>query len=423
MDALTSKTKELFPDVSDDEAVEMVTAAKKAAPGADEATLISAIQSVKDDGTKSDQARNYVKEKYQLGQQFSPEARQQLIDQNNEEAGGINWRAGLSALGAGLSGKDAASAGQAVLSGQKASRDAKLANFDKARDLAISDKDRAISDEQKLARKDPNSQVSKSLQQMAVEDYGMDAATAAKIPAEILEARLPGLKYKAERADKAKDQDLKQQLADVKTQLAGAKTASDAAKNDTKLSEGQKAVDKDYAKDYNDWTSGGKNQAEASVEKLEGVVARLKKGTGGTGGSLSGLRSNLPGLFQDEDYQKNDSDVRSEALKLIKQNLSGSTSDKDVERVVSTLWNPSDSTENNVARVEDFLGTVKKNMAANDAKAQEYQNSGSLRNFKGAPANADKTVGDFPRKVRKDGKIADVKNQQELDDAIGKGWT
>lgn len=387
MDDLVAKSKDIFPDADDEELDAMFKAVRQTAPDAPDDQILQIASKVKEQHDQSQGVRDYVKNKYGIGE------RNKIVEQNAEEASGGNGAAALAALGAGLAGRDATSAGQSVLNSQRAAREGRLANFDKARGLALEEADVEDKEAQKLARKDPNSDVSKAMQQMAIEDYRMDPATASKIPAEVLETRLPGLKYKAERADKDRTYELAKKDQASKEQLARTKASDTTAIAEAKLSEGQKAVDKDYAKDYNDWTSGGKNQAEASVAKLKGTVERLKAGKGETGASLSGLRSNLPSLFQDADFQRNDADVRSEALKLIKQNLSGATSDKDVERVVSTLWNPGDSTENNVARVEDFLATVEKNMAANDAKAQEYQRSGSLRDFKGAPANVGDTAG------------------------------
>lgn len=205
MDALVSKTKEIFPDADDAELDAMLSAVREVAPNAGDEEILKVTKAVKDQQEKSAGARNYVKEKYGIGDQYSPEARQQIVQDNEAASSGGNAAAAFAALGAGLAGRDATSAGQAVLNNQKSARDSKLANFDKARDLAMSEKENAMSEEQKLARKDPNSELSKQMQQMAVEDYGMSPETAAKIPAEILEARLPALKYKAERADKAKD--------------------------------------------------------------------------------------------------------------------------------------------------------------------------------------------------------------------------
>lgn len=224
MDNLQSRMKTIFPDEADDDLDETISLVKKHSPGLSEDQIVQIASKVKEQGggaqaepvssNPSVDVNNYIKEKYGVGE------RQRIVDENEQDASGGNVAAALAALGAGIAGRDATSAGQAVLNSQKAARDSKLMNFDKARDLAISDKERATTEEQKLARKDPNSEISKAMQQMAVEDYKMDPATAAKIPAEILETRLPGLKYKMERADKDRELAFKEKESGIKSQLA-----------------------------------------------------------------------------------------------------------------------------------------------------------------------------------------------------------
>lgn len=151
----------------------------------------------------------------------------------------------------------------------------------------------------------------------------------------------------------------------------------EVAKLNDKATEGQKALDKDFAKDYNDWTSGGGSRARNEISKLESVVERLKSGQGGTGG-FTGV---LGDRFTSNDVLKNRADVQQSAMSLIKVLLSGATSDKDREQIVNTLWNEADSTENNKARIERFVADMKSRADQTDVKANYFKQSGTLGGY------------------------------------------
>jgi hypothetical protein len=109
-----------------------------------------------------------------LGDKYSDSARQQIVDQNNQDSSGPNWSAGLAALGAGLQGENALQAGLDFKKNEQSLRDTKLANFDKGRQGLIDNAKTGIelqkaADEQKNLgdERDPNSPASKLAQQAA----------------------------------------------------------------------------------------------------------------------------------------------------------------------------------------------------------------------------------------------------------------
>jgi len=83
--------------------------------------------------------KKYIMEKYGLGDKYSDEARQKLVDESTAKASGPDWLAGIAALGAGIQGKDAGAAGKAILDKQAADRNKPLAEFDKGRAQKIQD--------------------------------------------------------------------------------------------------------------------------------------------------------------------------------------------------------------------------------------------------------------------------------------------
>ncbi len=151
-------------------------------------------------------------------QKYSPEARQKLVSQNEQDSSGPNFLGALAALGTGLQGGNAAEAGQNFVKNQQAGRDKRLSEFDSGRKLAL-EEETLGRDREKLAREmDPNSDDSKLAQQMAI-DMGVNPELASKLTAAKLKEQMPFLekKYAAEqrrldRAESREDRRLAQGL-------------------------------------------------------------------------------------------------------------------------------------------------------------------------------------------------------------------
>jgi len=167
--------KSIDPEMTDDD---ILTNAQKVI--AEKQAPIAAVPVSPVDSSKVDMVKQNLRIKYGMDD-ASAANRQAIVDQNTEDASGINWRAGLATLGAGLMGQNAIAAGESVLSRQAAERQGKLTEFDKARSNKIADfnQEREISkaeredlqfsqDQDKLKREqDPNSEESKMAQDLA----------------------------------------------------------------------------------------------------------------------------------------------------------------------------------------------------------------------------------------------------------------
>jgi len=180
------------------------------------------------------------------------------------------------------------------------------------------------------------------------------------------------VKERLDELDKQARLKIEQDKLGIERTKAGAKSGG---------AEGRKALDKDFAKDYNDWTTGAAKRSRNEIQKLEGVVERLKENKGTTGG--------LTGMFGDrltsDDVLKNRADVQQSAMTLIKQLLSGATSDTDRKAIVDTLWNEADSTENNIGRIERFVVDMKNRADDYDAKASFFEKNNTLGGYKAFP--------------------------------------
>ena len=178
-------------------------------------------------------------------------------------------------------------------------------------------------------------------------------------------------KMKMDKEDRAFDRSIKlQQLALEKAKLGKDKAEKEGA--------GQKELDKQAAKEFQDWTSGGAKIAQSEIGKLKEVVNNLKSG-GVTTGGLTGL---FPDQLTSNAVLSARSDVQSSVMGSLRSLLGAQFTEKEGERVIKNTWNEADSTENNVARLERLVNDLENKALDKNQKAQFFQqNKGTLKGY------------------------------------------
>ena len=213
MDPLYQSTKELYPDVDDDELnASLADMRKESPPGTTDESIKNAIGKAFQDGEyggKAETVKNNLKEKYGLGE-FSQQARQKLVDEKDNSGSKVG--SFFAGFGAGIRGGNVSDAYDSAMKGHQSKAQGALDNFDKAREGKKSDfaydqqLDKADREQNILNEsRDPASARSKAAQDMLIQDYGMDPASASKMSAEQVEARIPGLKLKLDRQMKERE--------------------------------------------------------------------------------------------------------------------------------------------------------------------------------------------------------------------------
>lgn len=172
------------------------------------------------------------------------------------------------------------------------------------------------------------------------------------------------------------DNAIKQRELDIKNQeLALKKTEAN-----TKLgggNEGRKAVDKDYAKDYNDWTSAGRATVEKNLERLRNAKAALAEDSSLTGS----IRGNTPDVirnFTNEKAIQTRDDVRAAAQGALKATLGAQFTEKEGERIMNQSYNEKLSPEANIEKIDAAIKELETNRENNDRKAVHFQKYGTL---------------------------------------------
>lgn len=189
-------------------------------------------------------------------------------------------------------------------------------------------------------------------------------------------------KMKADREDKSFDRSYKQQLLALeKAKIDKEKAVQDGA--------GQKELDKQAAKEYQEWSSGGAKIAQSEINKLKETLNKLESG-GVTTGGLTGL---FPDQLTSNKVLSARSNIQSSVMGSLRALLGAQFTEKEGERVIKNTWNEADSTENNIARVKRLVGDLENKAADKNQKAQYFQeNKSSLKGFESKPSENTKSA-------------------------------
>lgn len=198
------------------------------------------------------------------------------------------------------------------------------------------------------------------------------------------------------------DLNYKRELLSLESQkLADARLKHNAEQTD-KSNAGQKELDKQAAKEYQDWSSGGDKIARNEIGKLASVVDKLKNNKVTTGG--------LTGLFPDQLTSNNilsaRADVQSSIMGSLRALLGAQFTEKEGERVIKNTWNEADSTENNVKRLSRLVEDLHNKANDRTQKAKYFESTkGTLRGYKNSAPPQENSAGPYGDTVEKDGKM------------------
>lgn len=188
--------------------------------------------------------------------------------------------------------------------------------------------------------------------------------------------------FSADQGWKSKEYDLNTKKLDIEKQKANSEMNKKSG-----LREGQKALDRDYAKDFNDWTSTSRNSLEKNLQRLENAKSALSEDT-----SLSGpLRGLLPDNVRNFTNEKAISvrdEVRAAAQGALKATLGSAFTEKEGERIMNQAYNEKLSPEENIRKIDQAINELKSNKLNNDKKAYYFQKNGTLSGLEALPSES-----------------------------------
>lgn len=302
--------------------------------------------------------KEYLAKKFDLGD-YTDENRQELANQDLSTQDRIG--ASLTALGAGIQGQNAGAAGGAVLDRLQKQKQSELETFDKGRASKIQDYglDRQVTED--MANDSFDSPEAETYRGIA-KKFAPSLDTS-KMSVKQIKELLPSSQALADMELK------KRELAAKQGKLTGG-------------TEGFKALDKDYAKDYNDFTGGGETKAQDAIKKLKDWQTKLgsesKEWFGAGGGSMVG---SLPDAFRDEESIAIRDNVISAANSALKATFGGQLSDGERAALANEFYNDKLSPKANIEIMTRKISELEGGLKDQRAKADYFQNSGSLRGF------------------------------------------
>jgi hypothetical protein len=233
----------------------------------------------------------------------------------------------------------------------------------------------------------------------------------------------------AERAENKRRYDADREIKERELSLKETESNNALASKTKNLTEAEKVVDKEFAQEYNAWTSGGAKSARLEIDKLKGVADSLRKQEVTTGG-LTGV---FPDRITSNRVLKARADVESTVMNSLRAILGAAFTEKEGQRIIKATWNEADSTENNLARLDRLVSDLENKASDKNNKARYLEANGTLKGYQmnssaiaseggpmGGPGTAtagqdkvDPKIADFARKNRLDyGRAAHILKQR-----------
>ncbi|MFW7382362.1 MAG: hypothetical protein ACOH5I_26430 [Oligoflexus sp.] len=211
---------------------------------------------------------------------------------------------------------------------------------------------------------DPASELSKAYQETA--SKFMPERDFSKFNAKTLATQMPFLQSQFQQA--------------AAERLARQKAAAAAQ---PKQSEAQKAVDREFGKEYVDWTAkGGYADAEKQIGQIREVRDGLLNGDYVTGPVSSLMPDAARKRVMPDSFgaQERVEEVVQRNLRLI---LGPQFTEKEGERLISRAYNPALDEKENAARLDAIIKQMKGAAQAKEAAAKYYEENGTLVGYTG----------------------------------------
>jgi len=293
---------------------------------------------------------------------------------------------------------------------------AKMIQDMKASELDLMLKKKAFGDAE--AARDPNSEQSMFAKQTVRDVYKIDVPESANaLQLKPYLDKAPNLMI--EKAKSVASFEGKSKLQEMKLQ-------SEQSKKDLAPTEAEKVTEREFAKDYNEWTSRGQGVYQKNLDRLKeakNTLEQRQKDFIGTSGRVTGR---LPDFLRSEESIALREDVQAAAQGALKATLGAQFTEKEGERIMAASYNEKLSPEQNIKKIDAAIKEIETNAKNLEDKGRYYEENRGLKGYKAPKAYTESSAKEeksiFPLTVRKDGKIATVKNQKELDEANSEGW-
>lgn len=222
-------------------------------------------------------------------------------------------------------------------------------------------------------------------------------------------------KARIDAEDKNEDRKYKNRLLELqKLKTKSEKTEADSA--------GQKKLDTEFAKDYNEYTSKGRSNAVRNISKLESIRDQLLKEGDGLLSVGGGRSSMLPNALRSRTSLQWKTDAQNSANTTLKELFGGQLSDAEREAAAKEYYNDELPNATNAEILTRKIEDLKAATADKDEKAKYFQsNKATLKGF--TPSASKELSPSSTGKVKvSNGKETLEIDQSDLADAEADGY-
>lgn len=145
-----------------------------------------------------------------------------------------------------------------------------------------------------------------------------------------------------------------------------------------KPTEGEKVVDREFAKEYNKWTTGGKADYEVNSKIFKEAIKDLEEGKVDTG-PLEGIGARTPIIRTDARAMEDR--VRKAINSMLRATLGAQFTEKEGERIFAQTFDPFKSSEDNIRAMQLELDKIEKRKDAIEDMGSYYEKKKTLAGY------------------------------------------
>lgn len=219
-------------------------------------------------------------------------------------------------------------------------------------------------------KEDPNSQYSKQFKSFVsplLKNLGMNPDMVKGSSAKQIQEILPF-------AQKMFDA---QENREMRKDLMRMKESERREKKEEEQTAGQKALDKVYVKDYNDWTTRDAPIAEKNLQRLEEARNLLEKDNDYSGR----FEGRFPDFLRSEKSIRLRQDVQAAAQAALKATLGSQFTEKEGERIMNMAYDEKLSPKENIKKIDKAIQEIETNKKNQISKASHFEKHGTLSGY------------------------------------------
>ncbi len=190
----------------------------------------------------------------------------------------------------------------------------------------------------------------------------------------------------------------------------------------------QKAVDREFAKEYTKYVAGG-GYADTigQIQSLEGVLSDLEKGNKQLTGPVVGSIPDFVRKRTNSESVAAQQAVESSVQRSLKLTLGGQFAQKEGELFMQRGYDPALPEKDNAIKLRKMIGQLKTMALAKQRAVDYYEEHGTLTGFKGTfyklkdGVIAQATKDDFYKMIGEEGETPSGKNPDKGSDPLGLG--